>query len=158
MGSCKLGWGRNGICIFLLAFPSILNVGNKNIIGVLAVLVILTGRENIFVSQSLLLFSKYRLCWLLLPWVLRFDALTQKHSPGWCGLVGWALSCKPKSLRFDAWSGHMPRWRARSWSGHVQEATDQCFSLESMFLSFSFSPALPVSLKSISMSLGEDKQ
>ena len=27
----------------------------------------------------------------------------------------------------------------RPWSGHVQEATDRCFSLTSMFLIFSFS-------------------
>ena len=144
MGSCKLGWGRNGICIFLLAFPSILNVGNKNIIGVLAVLVILTGRENIFVSQSLLLFSKYRLCWLLLPWVLRFGALTQKHSPGWCGLVGWALSCKGKCPHFNCRPGQCLDCRFSPGQGtYRRQPVDAAYS--NQCCSPPLSPSLPLS-------------
>ena len=42
-----------------------------------------------------------------------------------------------------------------SWLGHVQETTDPSFSLTSMFFS-SHPPPLPLSLKSVSMSSGED--
>ena len=40
----------------------------------------------------------------------------------------------------------------------VQEATDQCFSLTSMFLSLSLSPSFLLPLNSIVMSLGDDKK
>ena len=50
-------------------------------------------------------------------------------SPGWVSRLVGALSCAPKSCRFHPWSGH------------IQEVTNQCFSLTSMFL--------PLSLTSI---------
>ena len=30
------------------------------------------------------------------------------RNPDWCGLVDWALACKPRSCRFDSQSGNMP--------------------------------------------------
>ena len=43
-------------------------------------------------------------------------------------------------------------------SGHVGEATDQCFSPILKFLSLSLSPPLSLSLKSIHISTGEVKK
>ena len=40
-------------------------------------------------------------------------------SPGWCGSVGWALSCKVKGCWFCSCSGHMPRLQVQSQSGRV---------------------------------------
>ena len=40
-----------------------------------------------------------------------------KHSvfcPGWCGSVGWAGACKPRSPQFNSQSRHTSGWRARS--------------------------------------------
>ena len=42
------------------------------------------------------------------------------------------------------------------WSGSVGEATNCCISLTYIFLSPSLSPSFPLTLKSISMSLGEN--
>ena len=44
------------------------------------------------------------------------------------------------------------------WLRCIWEATDWCFSLTSMFLSLSLFPSLPLSLKAVSMSVGEDKK
>ena len=37
-----------------------------------------------------------------------FSNKKHKAGPDWCGSVGWALSCKPKSCQFNYQSGHMP--------------------------------------------------
>ena len=56
----------------------------------------------------------------------------------WCGLVDWALACKPKGHWFDPQSDHKPRLQARSPIGSAWEATTHwCFSL-------SLSPSLPL--------------
>ena len=60
-------------------------------------------------------------------------------------VVGWASSHKVQCRQFDSWSGHMPGLRVRSQSGCVQEATNRCFFLTSMFLSLSFSLPSPLS-------------
>ena len=49
----------------------------------------------------------------------------------------------------------MPGLQVQSLVGHVQEATDQSFSLTLMFLSLSL--PLSLSLKSINIFLAEDK-
>ena len=49
-----------------------------------------------------------------------------------------------KGPQLDPWLGHMPGLWIRPWFGHTGEATNQCFSLTSMFLSLSF--FLPFSL------------
>ena len=58
------------------------------------------------------------------------------------GSVGWVSSYQEEGRQFDSWSGHIPGLPA---SGHIQEATDQCFSLTLMFLSLSLSPSSPLS-------------
>ena len=63
-------------------------------------------------------------------------------SPGWVSQLVRVLFHMPKCCGFD------------SWLGCIQESTDWCFSLTSLFLSLHFS--LPLSLKSINISLGED--
>ena len=74
---------------------------------------------------------------------------------GWCGSVGWSAVLLTERfqvlflVRKHAWSENMPV------SGHIREGTNQCFSLISVL---SLSSPHPLSLKSISMSLGEDKK
>ena len=70
--------------------------------------------------------------------------------PVWLSVTG-VLSHRPEGCGFDSWSWHMPRWWVWSWLGHVREETNWYFS---PFLS----PSRPLSLKSVSMSLGEDKK
>ena len=61
------------------------------------------------------------------------------------GLVVWALCHRARDCWFKSWSGHMAGFWARSPVGGMQEATNQCFSLIYMFLSFSFSLPSPLS-------------
>ena len=71
-------------------------------------------------------------------------------------LVG-AMSCKLKSCRFNSRPVHMPGFQI--WSevrAHVRGS--RSMFLSHMDISLSLSPSLPFSLKSISMSLGEDKK
>ena len=70
--------------------------------------------------------------------VILFYFKSSAFRPDQCGSVGWASFHKVEGHRFDPWSGHMPGFGPQS--GHVQEATNQCFS---PFLS----PSLPLSLK-----------
>ena len=65
------------------------------------------------------------------------------HSPGWCSSVDWARSYEPKSYWFNSQSGHMPGLWARSPVGGMWEVGNNTL----MFLSLSFSPSLPISLK-----------
>ena len=60
-------------------------------------------------------------------------------SPDQCGSVGWVSSCKGKGHGFDSRSGSVPGLQARPQLGCVREATHQCFSHTSTFLSSSFS-------------------
>ena len=62
-------------------------------------------------------------------------------------LIG-ASSITPKGCRFDSRSGYIPTFGFDLWSGRAREATDQYFSLMSMFLS----------LKSINISFGADSK
>ena len=63
-------------------------------------------------------------------------------------LVG-ASSHKSKGHGFDSWSGHMPKlW--------VWSPVRACTRGNTSVFSPSFLPSLPLSLKSISMSSGED--
>ena len=55
---------------------------------------------------------------------------------------------------FDSQQGMYRGSGFSPWSGHVQKATDRCFSLTLMFVPLSLS--LPFSLESMGMSLGED--
>ena len=76
------------------------------------------------------------------------------------GSVGYCIINTLKGCGFDPWSGHTPRLKFDPQSGLVQEATDQCFSLTSMFLSLPlhlplFLNSLP---KSINICLGEDSK
>ena len=75
-----------------------------------------------------------------------YSYLRWRNCPGWCGSVDWAPACKAKGRCFDSQSGHMPGLWARSLVGGVWEATNECFSCTSMFLS-SLSSSLPLSLK-----------
>ena len=65
-------------------------------------------------------------------------------------MVG-ASSCIPKGCGFHSPSGHIPRLLVQSRLGRVLEATDRCFSLN-----VNVSLSVPLSLKSINISLGED--
>ena len=77
---------------------------------------------------------------------VKFLGSQQLHAaPDGCGSVGWALSCERNGRWSDPWSGYMPRLRVCPCLGHIQEATERCFPLASMFLSLS--PSLPLSLK-----------
>ena len=60
-----------------------------------------------------------------------------------------ASSCKPEGRGFNSQLGYILRLWIWSWLRHVQEATDPCSSLTS-------SPSLPLFLKSVIMSFGED--
>ena len=71
-------------------------------------------------------------------------------------LVGESFH-KPKGHWFEPWSGHFLGCGFHPLSGYTWEATNQCFSLTSMFSPFLF-PSFPLSWKSINMSLGEDKK
>ena len=53
-------------------------------------------------------------------------------------LVCWASFHKAKGYWLNFWSGHMPRLSARFPKKGVQEATNQCFSRISVFLSLCF--------------------
>ena len=53
------------------------------------------------------------------------------------GSVGWSIVPYTKCHRLDPQSGHILRLWFGSSLGHIQEATDGCFSLTSMFLSLS---------------------
>ena len=84
----------------------------------------------------------------------KFLKIKRRALDGVAQVVG-ALSCKSKVSRFDSQSGHLPRLQVQSLTGCVQEATDWSFSHRCP----SFSrPSLPLSLKSVNMSLGEDKK
>ena len=76
------------------------------------------------------------------------DTLTEmkNNCPDWYGSIGWALSCKAKGHWFNSLSGHMPGMQVHAWSGCIQEATDHCFPLISMFLSLTFSLPSPLTL------------
>ena len=76
--------------------------------------------------------------------------------PGWCGwaVAQWNIACRLRGGKFHSQSGRRPRLGVQPLFEHVWEATYWCFSLTSVFLSLSLSP--PLSLKSISMSVGED--
>ena len=58
--------------------------------------------------------------------------------PGQCGSVCWNIVCVPKGCGTDSQTGPMPSLWSNPWLGSLQEETDRCFSLTSMFLSFSF--------------------
>ena len=48
--------------------------------------------------------------------------------PGWCGSVGWMLSCKLRGCWFNSWSGHMPRLRVQRQPINVS-LSHRCLSL-----------------------------
>ena len=66
-----------------------------------------------------------------------------KKQPWLAGSVG-ASSCTSKCCRFNSWSGHIPWLLVQSQLGCIQEATDWCFSLTSMFLSLYFFLSLKI--------------
>ena len=84
-----------------------------------------------------------------------FSLKNKKPSPSWCGSGGWSIVPRPKGCTFDSPSKPIPRWQDCSPSrqgcepmwclvGHIgslvpacREATNQCFSLASVFLSLS---------------------
>ena len=71
--------------------------------------------------------------------------LCKRHNhPGRVAQLVGASSYTPKGCGLNPQSGHMPGLQARSPVGGVQEATDQCFSLTSMFLSLSFPLSSPL--------------
>ena len=80
--------------------------------------------------------------------------LRAETCPGQVAPLVGALSHALKGCGFDSWLGPVPRLQVRSLVGSVGEATHQCVSLTSVFLSLSLH--LPISLKSINISLGED--
>ena len=70
------------------------------------------------------------------------------HNPGWCGLKGRVLACKPKGHRFDSQSGRTQAWvpgRVRGRCGHACERLLIAVSLAHWCFSASLSP---LSLKS----------
>ena len=72
--------------------------------------------------------------------ILNLCCLELAHNcPGWGGSVDWVLVCEPKGHQFDLQSGHMLGLWARSPVGDIREATSQCLSYTSMFLSLSLS-------------------
>ena len=75
------------------------------------------------------------------------------HLEPWPMWLGWLKHCplNPKVTGAIAGQGTSLGCRFSPQMGHVQEATDGCFSP-------SLCPSLPLSLKSVSMSLGEDKK
>ena len=83
--------------------------------------------------------------------------LKNQISSGWCGSVGWALSYGPKGCGFDSRSGHTPGLQIQFQLGAYEK---QLISVSLSHRCFcpSLSPSLPLSLKSITMYLGEDKK
>ena len=66
--------------------------------------------------------------------------LEERYSWPWMVWLGWlGVIHKPKCHQFNPQSGHVPGLQVWSWPGRMQEATDQCCSLTSMFPSFYFS-------------------
>ena len=72
--------------------------------------------------------------------------------PGWVAQLVGTSSCTPKGCRFDFLSGHILGCRLDPWSGHMWEAANWCFSHQGFFLS------VPLSVKSMNMSLGEGEK
>ena len=62
--------------------------------------------------------------------------LRNEYGPAPRDSVRWASFGKAKGLQFYPRSGHMPGLPVHSWLEQVQKATDWCFSLTLMFLSF----------------------
>ena len=94
----------------------------------------------------------------LSTWTLR-----KPDSPGQMAQLVGVWSHIWKCCGFDSQSGYIHRLWVPSPVGHIQEATDQCFSSLSLSLSLSLLSLLPFSLKSISISsiniaLGKDKK
>ena len=83
--------------------------------------------------------------------IRHFKALVESW-PVWLSWLECLLELKGHG--FDSPSGHMPRLWFSPQSGHIREATNQCFSL-----TWSFSPSLSPFpfLKSISMSSGKNR-
>ena len=67
--------------------------------------------------------------------------------PNWCDSVCWALFQESKGCRFNPSRGTCLGYGFGPRLGYVWEATDQCFSLTSMFFSLSFSLPFPLSKK-----------
>ena len=71
-------------------------------------------------------------------------------------LVG-ASSHTPKAAGWIRSEGTNPRCRFETWSGRLREATNQCFSLTSVFLSLSLpSSSLKITKQSSPEKSGED--
>ena len=62
--------------------------------------------------------------------------------PGWVAQLVGASSCTPACCWFNSSQGAYLGCRFDPWSGHIWEATDQCFSLTLVF----FSPISSLSL------------
>ena len=127
-------------------------------------------------------YQKFKICILeLLQWEDRVDrreiiirsiiennfhqlTKTWIFSLGRRGSVAWSIVPKPKGYLFHAWSGHIPGFQVLCLagdpqSGYVREATNQCFSLTSMFLSLPSSLPSSLSLTAMkNMSWHEDKK
>ena len=71
-------------------------------------------------------------------------------------LVGVSF-CKQKGQMFDSWSGPMPGMQVWSLYGMYVRGSRSMF-LSHIDVSLPLSPSLPLSLNSVSMSSGEDKQ
>ena len=107
---------------------------------------------SLFLPAHLCLFNMFYITYLKAN---NLTCITSKivlflFCPGQVAQLIGMLSHTHKGCRFDYHQGTYLGWGFRS--GHEQEATNQCFSLTSM----SFSLFLPLSLKSINISLGED--
>ena len=99
--------------------------------------------------------SQERTCWVRRSVLSYFKEYCQALA-SMAPLAGVSSSIlKGRGVNFQL--GHMPRLWVPSWSGCMQEATNQCFSLTSVFLFLSLS-LLPLSLKSTSMSSGENSK
>ena len=81
--------------------------------------------------------------WVCILFLVAYKS--SSFSPDQLGSVSWASSHKAKGHWFNSPSVHMPGLWARTLVGGMWEATDQCFSLTSMFLSLSFSLPAPLS-------------
>ena len=68
-----------------------------------------------------------------------------KMSLDWFGSVGWVSSCKAKCDWFDSDQDTCLSGQSGPRLGHMQEATDPCFSYTLVFLSLSFSLPSPFS-------------
>ena len=78
------------------------------------------------------------------------------QDPGHVAQSVGVSSHTPKGCRFDSRSGHILGCGLDPWLGHLWEATNQCFSHTSMFLSLSFSLSKS-NLKKISSGEGLQK-